>query len=532
MIRAFSILWLAVFIPIALLLFPTAINPVQHVTEYFSEGFYKKVYTVNFEMLTEKLSNHPQEKWQPVIKKYETHFGYPLKLQPMSTYQSNRQSYDAIQGGEITFLFGDPMALVQRVGKSDQVIYFALNESTELAVLNQAKGTLFLAAEDLRNHPQSQWVQIIENTNTQIPFRISLKKDDKLPPEAKEALTNKPRKIISYTSTNGQIELLAPVIDNVWLHIEDDLSHLTQIKLIATVCAFFVFFISIAMVMWVYPLWRDLKRLVKTANDFGQGLLSKRASTTKMSVISQLSDSFNKMADNIERLIASQRELTNAVAHDLRTPLYRLRFALEMIEDDQIAEEQKEKYRKTVHSSIEDLDHLINQNLLLSRYTRVADISHFSECCFAEQLLDEIEQFKLEHPELETRFYCSPDLKERSLFIDNKGLMRAIKNLLTNASRFAQSEINVSFKIEDQQYKIIIEDDGCGVPVEQSKYIFEPFSQLDNQERGSDKGHGLGLAIVKQIMNWHNGSATVDTSASQGARFVLSWPTSLNRQPK
>ncbi|WGV99429.1 ATP-binding protein [Vibrio sp. YMD68] len=524
MIKAFSILWLAVFVPIVLLMIPTSINPIQRISESFSEDFYKQTYSANFEILSEELLALPKNQWQSTIANYSAHFGYPLKLQPIEEYKSESSLYDALQRREIKFLYGDPMALLQRVGDSDQVIYLALNESTELAVLNQAKGVLYLAVKDLRRYPESEWAQIIATQNSNIPFQISLKTDSELSPEATKALIGKSQETISYTNHLGEINLLAPVAPNVWLHVQDNISTATEMKLISAIVIFFFLFISIAMVMWVYPLWRDLKRLVRTSNEFGQGVLSKRATASKMSVISQLSDSFNKMADNIQKLIAGQRELTNAIAHDLRTPLYRLRFALEMAEETDTPEELKEKYRQTIHSSIDDLDHLINQSLLLSRYNRVADMNQFSNCCFSDSLITEVEYFKLENPVLDIRFYCSPDLKEQQLFIDNKGLMRAVKNLLTNASRFAKETITISFEVEGGQYRILVEDDGVGIPIEQAERIFEPFAQLENQERRSDKGHGLGLAIVKQIMIWHKGTVSIGTSSPQGAVFELSWP--------
>ncbi|PMJ90726.1 ATP-binding protein [Vibrio sp. 10N.261.55.A7] len=524
MIRAFAILWLAVFVPIALLIFPTGVNPVQRLNESFSEHFYKKTYSVNFELLTGELLAIPQEQWASKIKSYKPHFGYPVKLQAIDEYQSEPDVYQSILNGEIEFLYGDPMALVQRVGSSQQLLYFALNESSELTVLNQAKGSLYLAIEDLRRYPKEEWQQRIEAQSEHIPFQIRVKERTDLSSEAKAALTDDPMEPVSFIGPEGSVELLAPISSDVWLHIEDDVSSSTQMKLTSAIVGAFFLVISIALVMWVYPLWRDLKRLVITSNEFGNGILSKRATTSKLSVISQLSESFNHMADNIETLIAGQKELTNSIAHDLRTPLYRLRFALEMMEDETTPESQKQKYRKTAQSSVEDLDHLINQTLLLSRYNRVADINHFSPCCFAEELLTEMDYFKLEHSDLDVRFYCSPELKDKQLFVDNKGLMRAVKNLLTNASRFTQSTISVSFLIEKNQYKITVEDDGVGVPKEHAERIFEPFMQLDNNERSSDKGHGLGLAIVKQIMVWHKGRASVTQSDSNGARFALSWP--------
>ncbi|HDY7773330.1 two-component sensor histidine kinase [Vibrio vulnificus] len=524
MIRAFAILWLAVFVPTTLLIIPSGVNPVLKLNEQFSEDFYKPIYRVNFEVLSNKLLQQPTTQWQQTIDHYAKSFAYPVKLQPLADYQADNTIYASLQQGQVTFLYADPMALLQRVGDSDQVLYIALNESTEHAVLNQAKGTLSLAIEDLRQLPKSEWKNTLAQTNAKLPVHISLTNETQLSETAKLALLNSPDEIVSYINDEGRVELLAPIDDGLWLHVQDNLSQAVQLKLSTTIALMFFLLISLALILWVYPLWRDLTRLVATATEFGQGKLSQRARASKLSVVSQLSDSFNNMADNIESLIARQRELTNAVAHDLRTPLYRLRFAIEMLEDPHTSDAQKEKYQRALHTSIDDLDHLINQNLLLSRYNRIADITHFSPCCFARELLNEIDDFKLQHPELDIQFYCSPELKQHRMFIDNKGLMRAVKNLLTNASRFAQSTIIVSFKYSGSAFHITVEDDGQGVPNEHAERIFEPFTQLDNQARSSEKGHGLGLAIVKQIMLWHKGNAKVVSSTLGGAAFELQWP--------
>ncbi|MEL7290989.1 MAG: ATP-binding protein [Pseudomonadota bacterium] len=525
MIRAFIVLWLAVFVPIVLLILPTSFNPIQRLNESFSEQFYKQIYTVSFDILIDKLIDTPQSQWQDIVQSYAKHFAYPLRLELIDTYQDNIEIMEAIERDDTAFLFGDPMALLKRVGSSDYLIYFALNESTELAVLNQARGTLYLASEQLRALPKAQWQQDLAEKNNRIPFQISLKSLSDLSPSGLKAVEGASDNIVSYLNSRGQVELLAPVEKNIWLHIQDDMSQRTQMKLTSAIGGLFFLIISLALVLWVFPLWRDLKRLVQTANEFGKGVLSKRAKASRLSVVSQLSTSFNTMADNIERLIAGQRELTNAVAHDLRTPLYRLRFALEMLEDESLSEVQKNKYHNTIQSSIDDLDHLINQNLLLSRYSRIADITQFSSCCLADDLAKEVDYFCLEHSELEVRFYCSPDLRNHKLFVDKAGLMRAVKNLLTNASRFANHKIMISFAKESHFYRILIEDDGPGIPVQEHDKVFEPFTQLDNQERSSDKGHGLGLAIVRQVMQWHQGSATVSCSTLGGAQFTLTWPT-------
>ncbi|MBC5832118.1 ATP-binding protein [Vibrio metschnikovii] len=528
MIRAFFILWIAVFLPIMLLLIPTNFNPVQKLSRNVSEDFYKQVYSTNFELLFKLLHQAPKEQWPTIIDNYAQHFSYPLRLDDLQRYQDTPSIYHSLQQGKLTFQYDDPMALIQRVSGSDKVIYFAINEPTEMTILNQAKGTLYLLGENLQHYPRSEWKTNLDQQNRQIPVELVLLTDDDLPQAAKEKLHKTPAKIISYVSKDGHIALLSPVVPGIWLHVEDNITTQTQIKLTTAIGGFFFLCISTALVMWIYPLWRDLKRLVKTANEFGHGVLSKRATTFKLSVVSQLGDAFNKMADNVEKLIAGQRALTNAVAHDLRTPLYRLRFAFEMLEDDKIAESQKEKYRKVIHSSIEDLDHLINQTLLLSRYNRMADISHFTHCEFAQDLIQEVEHFRLEHPHFQVQVDIAESLLQHTFFIDKKALLRAVKNLLSNAARFAQKEIHIFLQDSPKFYQLVVEDDGSGIAPEQAERVFEPFTQIDNQERSSDKGHGLGLAIVRQIIYLHQGSARVVASPLGGARFELQWSKSIS----
>ncbi|CAH0531325.1 Adaptive-response sensory-kinase SasA [Allocatenococcus thiocycli] len=531
MIRAFSILWLVVFIPIILLVLPSSCNPIQHLNESFSERFYKEVYANNFDILTNRLLKEPQSQWPVTIQAYAKFFAYPLKLESIEKYRHEGNLSETIMQGDITFLFGDPMALVKRVGNSDYLIYFALNESTKLAVLNQTSGLLHLISEQLHTLPKSEWSKHLALKNELSPFQIGLKgKSDLLPYEI-EAINDSTDSIVSYLSPEGHVELLAYLEEGSWIHVQDNLSQSAHIKLTSAMGVIFFILISGALVIWVFPLWKDLKCLVLTANDFGQGVLSRRAKECRLSVVCQLSESFNKMADNIESLIATQRELTNAIAHDLRTPLYRLRFALEMLESNELSETQKAKYHNTIDSSIEDLEHLINQNLLLARYNRIADFTQFSQCYLAEVLAKEIEFFRLENPDLEVRFYCSPNLRSQSLFIDKAGLMRAIKNLLSNASRFTYSKIAVSFSVEGSVYSISVEDDGAGIPSHQTEKVFEPFAQLNNHERSSAKGHGLGLAIVQQVMKWHQGNVLLSQSQLGGALFELTWPA-LNSPDK
>ena len=525
MLRSFAILWFAVFTPLVLLIIPTDLNPVQAISKSMSGSFFKSVYSGSVNLIEAELLTLSPQEWQDTIEQHQQFFHNPLNLTHLEELQDKPEILSEIMAGEIAFEFASPMALFKRVGDSQQVIYYALEESEESIVANQARGALYLAKQDLLKHPQDTWRERLQLNRDELPISVELVQKEQVPTMLLERLQSSTDWLASYTvPETSTIQLLTQVDNRHWILVTDEGSRSVKMKLTTYAVAALFGLVSATLILWVYPLSRDLKRLSRTANEFGQGVLTRRAKTSILSVVSQLSGSFNQMADNIERLIASQRDLTRAVAHDLRTPLYRLRFAMEMLEDDNVTLAQKDKYRQIATRSLDNLDHLINQTLLLSRYNRIADISQFSPVNLYQRLESEIEDFQHQHSQLAVRFSSQSSLKAQTILIDERGLGRALNNLLANAARFAQQTITVSYLRSGSDLLLIVEDDGIGVEQSMRDKIFEPFTQLDNQERASEKGHGLGLAIVKQIAVWHGGDANVEESKLGGARFTVRWP--------
>lgn len=526
MLRSFAILWFAVFTPLVLLIIPTDLNPVQAISKSMSGSFFKSVYSGSVNLIEEELLTLPPQEWSATIEQHQQFFHNPLKLLNLEALQDKPEILNEVMAGEIAFEFASPMALFKRVGDSQQVIYYALEESEESIVANQARGALYLAKQDLLKHPQDTWRERLRLNHDELPISVELVQKEQVPTMLLERLQSSTDWLASYTvPETSTIQLLTQVDNRHWILVTDEGSRSVKMKLTTYAVSALFGLVSATLILWVYPLSRDLKRLSRTASEFGQGILTRRAKTSSLSVVSQLGRSFNQMADNIERLIASQRDLTRAVAHDLRTPLYRLRFAMEMLEDDNITPAQKDKYRQIAARSLDNLDHLINQTLLLSRYNRIADISQFSPVNLYQRLESEIEDFQHQHTHLSLRFTSPSSLQDQTVLIDERGLVRALNNLLANAARFAQQTIEVSYLHAGSDFLLVVEDDGIGVEQSMRDKIFEPFTQLNNQERASDKGHGLGLAIVKQIAVWHGGDASVEESKLGGARFIIRWPS-------
>jgi signal transduction histidine kinase len=117
--------------------------------------------------------------------------------------------------------------------------------------------------------------------------------------------------------------------------------------------------------------------------------------------------------------------------------------------------------------------------------------------------------------------YSFTMLADPLILADLAFLSRAIKNLIDNAFKYAEQEISVSLKREDNSLLLIIEDDGAGVPSDKIEELFLPYTRNHNEQLG----YGLGLAITKKVVNWHEGEVSVSKSfALGGASFQLRLP--------
>lgn len=299
MLRSFAILWFAVFTPLVLLIIPTDLNPVQAISKSMSGSFFKSVYSGSVNLIEEELLTLPPQEWRSTIEQHRQFFNNPLKLIHLEELQNKLEILNEVMAGEISFEFASPMALFKRVGDSQQVIYYALEESEESIVANQARGALYLAKQDLLKHPQDTWRERLRLNRDELPISVELVQKEQVPTMLLERLQSSTDWLASYTvPETSTIQLLTQVDNRHWILVTDEGSRLVKMKL--TTYAFSALFglVSATLILWVYPLSRDLKRLSRTASEFGQGILTRRAKTSSLSVVSQLSCSFNQMADS------------------------------------------------------------------------------------------------------------------------------------------------------------------------------------------------------------------------------------------
>lgn len=280
--------------------------------------------------------------------------------------------------------------------------------------------------------------------------------------------------------------------------------------------------LSIGVYLLVRPLRRRLGELSRAAYAFGSGDLTARAVVDSPDAIGTVAAAFNRMASEIQRLIASQTELLRMVSHELRTPLQRMHFALERIAKAQDSAHRLDGIRR-MERDLGELDALIDELLTYVRLQHDSPPPHHA--VDLPRLLAEVVETQAElAAEVCLRLRPAP-AEPKKLMANARMLRRALGNLIENGLRSARSRVEVSIGYRGSQLYIDIEDDGPGVPAAERERIFAPFQRLDSGQQRGPTGCGLGLAIVRRIAEHHHGSVLVDDSPLGGARFRLSLPS-------
>lgn len=276
-----------------------------------------------------------------------------------------------------------------------------------------------------------------------------------------------------------------------------------------------IFYVGIILVvlLWVYPLIMRLNLLGKTARAFGQGNLDVRLQKSGFRYIDQIEREFNAMADRIERLLEDNKLLSRAVSHDLKTPIARLRFGLDVLNEADDEEERKD-YLARLDADLNEMEELVttlleyaklDQNHLNIKATRLNLSALITDIVGSYQSQDIVLEF------------CDGD-EPLNIIADKKYLQMLIKNVLNNAVNFAHSKVRVSVSRAGDSAKVVVEDDGPGFKNAEREELLKPFAR--GAQQGRKVGHGMGLAIVSRIAHWLEGKVVLDYSAELGGASV------------
>lgn len=273
--------------------------------------------------------------------------------------------------------------------------------------------------------------------------------------------------------------------------------------------------IALAVGVGAYPvvrrLTRRLEQLQVGVDALGAGDLAARVPVRGHDEIAWLAERFNHAAAQIETLVQSHKTLLANASHELRSPLARIRMAIEMLGDNGAAPARVEIAR-----NITELDQLIEEILLASRLdARAAPAEPFEQVDLTALAAEECAR---SGAQLEA---------EGVVTLSGSGrlLRRLTRNLIENALRYGAPGIapEVSLKRQGDTIELAVCDAGPGVPEAERERIFEPFYRVKgaSEAQGSN---GLGLALVRAIAREHQGSVRCEARPGGGACFRVTLP--------
>lgn len=266
---------------------------------------------------------------------------------------------------------------------------------------------------------------------------------------------------------------------------------------------------AIGIAAWpiVAHLTRRLERLRHGVEAFGTGALVTRVPVEGRDEIAAVARSFNQAAEEIERLVASRRALLANASHELRSPLARLRMAVDLL-----PENADEARRAEIVRSLGELDALVEEILLASRLDHVRD-------------LGERERLDLLALAAEEAALHDLGVEGASVFVegDRRLLTRLVRNLLVNAARHGAPPVAIEVGRKDGMARLSVRDHGPGVPENERSRVFEAFYRPSGRPESAG-GWGLGLALVRQIAERHGGTVSCEAGKEKGARFVVDLP--------
>ncbi|RLC31314.1 MAG: two-component sensor histidine kinase [Deltaproteobacteria bacterium] len=269
----------------------------------------------------------------------------------------------------------------------------------------------------------------------------------------------------------------------------------------------------------------------RTARRISGSALDKRVPVkSRGDEIDQLAITFNRMLDRIETLVTGIREMNDNIAHDLKSPLTRIRGIAEItLTTDADAGD----YESMAAGVIEECDRLldiINTMLVISRTEAGVEKLSPEKLDLAEVVRQAVELFRPIAEDKNITMSCrTPDTLPYCG--DIRMLQRMIGNLVDNALKYTSSGGSVDLAIgrdKEQNIIITVKDSGIGIAPEDQSHIFNRFFRCDSSRSldTSRSGAGLGLSLCRAIVNAHGGDITVDSTPGHGSTFSITLPKS------
>jgi signal transduction histidine kinase len=253
---------------------------------------------------------------------------------------------------------------------------------------------------------------------------------------------------------------------------------------------------------------RPLARLAKAADAIGEDAAIKPLEPGGPTEVRKVIEAFNRMQARVRRQLRERAQLLGAISHDLKTPITRLRLRAELLQDPAL--------RAKVERDLDEMEAMVASTL--DFFSAVGDESRRQPVDIGA-LVESLCEDRREAGEA-VALHGAPRAPYRA---DPQALRRCLDNLVGNAVRYGGGA-EVRIDDGDDALRVVVRDQGPGIPPEELERVFEPYYRLESSRNRASGGTGLGLSIARNIARWHGGDIRLDNAPGGGLIAELRLP--------
>ena len=320
----------------------------------------------------------------------------------------------------------------------------------------------------------------------------------------------------------GAIFVMSPMVPGSW-----------RGGILFSVFLFPMLLVTLISLIFSYILSRKITRPIKeisyAAKAFSKGEFKERVNVVGRDEISELSATFNQMADSLEKIENLRRTFVANVSHELRTPMTTIIGFIDGILDGTIPPDAQSEYLAIVLSESRRLSRLISDLLDIARMEDDEFSLDITEFDISEMIRQCVIGFELRIDEQNIALNVEIPDDVCNVRADRDGMWQVLTNLIDNAIKFTHQNLAVDVRLAKigNNVKISIRNEGSGIAPEELAHIFERFYKTDKSRGVNREGTGLGLFIVKNILHMHGQNVTVNSVVGEFAEFTFSLPSAL-----
>ncbi len=257
---------------------------------------------------------------------------------------------------------------------------------------------------------------------------------------------------------------------------------------------------------------RPVRWLHEGVHQVGAGNLDYRVPLTRTHEFRDLAESFNAMTERVGKMMHAKERLLLDVSHELRSPITRMKVALEFMDEGKIKE--------SIREDIKEMEQMVSNVLETYRSFKEPGTLNLKPVDMAA-LIDEVaSDFRERPPGVEIMETAAGV----NLRIDPGKIKTVLKNVISNSIKYSEETAGaVQIYLKKQAGRVVIEikDRGIGIPEEALSYVFEPFYRVDASRSRKTGGYGLGLSLCKEIMEAHGGGMEIQSEVGRGTSVFL-----------